>query len=279
MSMTAVGPAGSCGEAGAFSSATNRAQLPSVLRRTTLPPVKISVIVPAFNEERLIAASLGAIQCALTVFTERGWASELIVCDNNSTDHTADLAHAAGAVVVFEPVNQIARARNTGARAATGDWLLFIDADSRPTAGLFADVADAIASGRCLAGGSTMRMDGVEGWALALCRFWNWVSVRRRLLAGSFIFCEAAAFHAVGGFNEALFASEEIDLSRQLKRFAARTGKRLVILDRHPLLTSDRKVRLYSQWEWLWFIARVLLGLGRPLRRRESCYPWYDGRR
>jgi len=94
--------------------------------------MKISVIIPAYNEEKLIHETLRHINVARVAFTERGVDSELIVCDNNSSDCTAALAQAAGAQVVFEPVNQIARARNRGAEAATGDWLLFIDADSHP---------------------------------------------------------------------------------------------------------------------------------------------------
>ena len=83
---------------------------------------------------------------------------ELIVCDNNSTDRTAGIASAAGATVVLEPLNQIARARNTGAAEATGDWLFFVDADSHPTRELFGDAAEQILSGRVLAGGATIRM-------------------------------------------------------------------------------------------------------------------------
>src|SRR5436190_9872402 len=116
--------------------------------------MKISIIVPAFNEEKLIPETLRRISAATAAFLERGWASEVIVCDNNSTDRTAELAREAGAQVVFEPINQIGRARNTGAAAASGDWLLFIDADSHPEAELFADVVTAIQSGNCLAGGS-----------------------------------------------------------------------------------------------------------------------------
>src|SRR5438270_7211316 len=96
---------------------------------------------------------------AMEAFAERGWPAELIVCDNNSDDRTAEIARAAGARVVFEPINQIARARNAGAIAATGDWLVFVDADSHPSPELFADVAVEIQSGKCLAGGVTMRMD------------------------------------------------------------------------------------------------------------------------
>ena len=70
--------------------------------------MKLSVVVPAYNEERLLPATLANLRNLLPA------ASELIVCDNNSTDGTAQIARAFGAVVVFEPVNQIARARNTG---------------------------------------------------------------------------------------------------------------------------------------------------------------------
>src|SRR5207245_4147273 len=121
---------------------------------------KISIIIPAYNEERLLGDTLHRVQAATISFSEAGWETELIVCDNNSTDRTAELARAAGARVVFEPINQIARARNAGAAAATGDWLLFIDADPHPEPELFADVATAIESGDCLAGGSTVRLDG-----------------------------------------------------------------------------------------------------------------------
>ena len=64
--------------------------------------MKISIVVPAFNEERLLGASLAQIKSAAAAFTRIGWETELIVCDNNSTDRTAEIARAAGATVVFE---------------------------------------------------------------------------------------------------------------------------------------------------------------------------------
>ena len=109
--------------------------------------MKISIVVPAFNEELLLGATLENIKNSAQSFTACGWDVEIIVCDNNSTDKTAEIARAAGATVVFEPVNQIARARNSGAAVATGDWLVFVDADSHPTPGLFLDVAEQIKTG------------------------------------------------------------------------------------------------------------------------------------
>ncbi len=239
----------------------------------------VSVLVPAYNEAQGLARSLGAVRVAMQAFHARGWTTELIVCDNNSTDATADIARAAGATVVFEPVNQIARARNCAAAVATGDWLVFVDADSEPSPALFGDVAVTIASGGVLAGGSTVAMDDTRLWARAMVGSWNWTSRITRWAAGSFIFVRADAFRGVGGFSQALYASEEIDLFRRLKRAARRAGLSIRILHRHPLHTSARKLRLYSWREMAVFMMRTVLSGGRTLTRPDECFVWYDGRR
>lgn len=244
-----------------------------------LDALQISIVIPAFNEERLLAQTLAEINRARTAFTTAGFTSELIVCDNNSTDRTAEIARANGATVVFEPINQIGRARNRGAAAASGDWLLFIDADSHPSPELFADVAEQIHSGKCLAGGCVIRLAGNHRLAQLLTGCWNWVSRRRRLLAGSFIFVETAAFRKIAGFDPKLFTGEELDLSLRLRPLARETGRQIVILSQHPLLTSDRKVRLYSSRELLGFMLRAALRPKRIMQDKAACYAWYDGRR
>jgi glycosyltransferase involved in cell wall biosynthesis len=240
---------------------------------------KISIVIPAFNEQRLLGATLQCVNAKRTVFARRGWETEVIVSDNNSTDHTAEIARAAGARVVFEPVNQIARARNTGAAAASGEWRLFIDADSHPTAELLAEVVEQVESGRCLAGGSTIRLE--SGYPVANCvtRIWNGISRWRHFLAGSFIFCEAAAFQKVLGFSLELFAGEELDLSKRFQALARETGREMVILHRHPLLTSTRNFRLYSARKHSRFILHAAFRSGSVTRNRGDCYTWYDGRR
>ena len=240
--------------------------------------MKISIVVPAFNEEQLLGQSLAQIQRAAGAFEQRGWATELIVCDNNSTDKTAEIARAAGATVVFEPVNQISRARNCGAAAATGDWLVFVDADSHPGAELFADVAAAIESGRYIAGGATVRMDAKHFVAGLVVLLWNSISRLRRLLAGSFIFCETTTFRKIGGFSQEMFAAEELELSQRLRKAARESGKKMVILHRHPLVTSARKLHLYTMREHFRLITRIARNR-RVLANREACHLWYDGRR
>ena len=241
--------------------------------------MKISIVVPAFNEEKLLPATLRSIKAAAAAFHARGWATELIVCDNNSTDRTAELARAEGARVVFEPVNQISRARNTGAGVATGDWLVFVDADSHPSRELFADTADAMTNGPFIGGGVTVRLDE---FSLSLSFFtglWNFTSRIRKWCAGSFIFCEAQAFRSIGGFSAEFFASEELDLSKRLTACAKPRGQRLVILHRHPLITSARKMRLYKHRDYVRLLWRMFLTQGDAVKQREACYIWYDGRR
>lgn len=239
--------------------------------------MKASVVVPAFNEERLLAGSLAAIRAAMRAFDEAGWASELVVCDNNSTDRTAEIARAAGATVVFEPVNQIARARNAGAARAGGDWLVFVDADSYPSKALFSEMISA--TGEHLGGGATVSFETDDVAVRLALASWNALSRVAKWAAGSFIFCEAAAFREIGGFSDSLYAGEEIDFSRRLKRLARRRGRGFVILHRHPLRTSDRKARLYTKREHISFMLKTVLLAGRTLRDRDACHVWYDGRR
>lgn len=241
--------------------------------------MRISVVIPAYNEEKLLGATLAAVGSASDAFTARGWEVETIVCDNNSTDRTAAIAQASGAAVVFEPVNQIGRARNRGAAAAGGDWMVFVDADSLPTRALFADAAAAIASGRILACGAVVRFEALPWWGRLLAAMWTAWSRAARHMAGSFIAVEAAAFREIGGFSPTLYAAEELDLSRRLKRLGRRDGRRVHILTRHPLLTSARKLRLYTPRESLRFALRFALRPRHALASREACAFWYDGRR
>src|SRR5438477_80126 len=81
------------------------------------------------------------------------------------------------------------------------------------------------------------------------------------------------AFEAVGGFDEKLFVSEEIALSRALKKQG-----RFVVL-KAPVLTSGRKLRTYSGREVAGLMFRIAIGGGRALRDRRQLGLWYGPRR
>ena len=122
----------------------------------------------------------------------------------------------------------------------------------------------------------------MQCWSMeSYSRTWTWNRASRvlKLLAGSFIFCDAAAFRKIGGFSNELFVAEELELSRRLKRLARETEKRMVILHRHPLVTSARKMKLYTAREHLWFFLRAVFNQRRTLTSRAAAHLWYDGRR
>ncbi len=239
----------------------------------------LSIVIPAFNEARLIERSLQSVAASIAVNPQSGFTSEIIVVDNNSTDNTAELARQSGARVVFEPINQIGRARNAGAAHATGDWLLFLDADSLLSPGLLADILRLINSGKYVGCGSTLRMDGLPWWANMTLRFWTTISVLCRWAAGALVVCRRDAFQEVGGFDQELYALDEIRLSKQLKQWGRRHGLQFTILTRHPLETSSRKVSLYSGREIAAQIVRIFFLRKRTLHDKKHLSVWYDGRR
>src|SRR5262245_64266127 len=121
--------------------------------------MKLSVIIPAYNEEKLLPNCLQSVVAAFRVTGSSDWTGEVLVVDNNSTDRTAELARSAGAKVVFEPVNQISRARNAGARVAQGDWFLFVDADSSLHPATLAELLCRVRQGRIAGGGCLVGLD------------------------------------------------------------------------------------------------------------------------
>ena len=242
--------------------------------------MQLSVILPAYNEAKLIGGSLASVQAALAELEALAEVrSEIIVANNASDDNTAELARAAGARVVDVAERGIARARNGGAEVASGDWLLFIDADSWPSAELIADTWQAMQAGDVVAGGSTIVMPDISGPQRLLVNSWNRISRWFSLAAGSYLFCRADAFREVGGFDPSMYVSEELELSKQLKAWGRERGLGFRILYRHPLSTSGRKFSLYSfgeRWALVWAALRHPLNF---MHERKNCDMWYDGRR
>ena len=230
----------------------------------------ISFIVPAYNEEPLIGRTLDAIHAAAR---ETGEPYEVIVVDDGSTDRTAQVAVACGARVVRVECRQIAGTRNAGARAATGEILVFVDADTIITASTLRATLAALGSG-AVAGGASLRLDGRIPWHGRLLLGLVRAGMRLgRLAAGCYLFCTRAAFEAAGGFDERLFASEEIALSRAL----ARQGR--VVILRETVLSSGRKLRTHSGWEILVIMSAVARQGSSALRSRERLGLWYGSRR
>jgi len=230
----------------------------------------ISFIVPAYNEEALLGSTLTAITAAAGSLDE---SFEMVVADDASTDRTAAVATECGARLVTVNHRQIAATRNAGARAAAGDLLIFVDADTIVTAAAVQAAVRAMRDG-AVGGGCAFNFDGrlphygkfMAAIATPLYRVFG-------LASGCFLFCTRQAFDAVNGFNEELFGAEEADISRRLNR----QGHFVVL--RESVTTSGRKLRTHSAYEILGVLARLALSGGKAVRQRSGMEVWYGERR
>lgn len=240
---------------------------------------RLSVVIPAFNEAKYIGACIAHVRAALEANAGRLAWTEIIVTDNNSSDDTAGVAQECGAQVVFEPHNQISRARNAGAAVARGDWLLFVDADSLVYPQTIAEMLDRIERGRYVGGGCAVRLDRAPWYGHLLA--WAIVGTFRilRYAGGSFVFCRAEAFRDVGGFSEEVYAGEEVFLTQALKRWGRARKLRFTFLTRRPLITSGRKFDHYTTGHYIGLMIRGALAPRRILRSRKELGFFYDGQR
>src|SRR5688572_12505711 len=111
--------------------------------------MRLSVTVPAFNEEKLLAETLERINASRRALNEE---SELIVVDNESTDRTREIAESAGAKLLTETVKNIGAVRNCGAKASAGDTLIFFDADTFVPVNMLTAIDQAMQDPKCFGG-------------------------------------------------------------------------------------------------------------------------------
>src|SRR6266550_5839522 len=230
----------------------------------------ISFIVPAYNEELELSSTIAAIHAATSGVAQ---AYEIIVVDDASTDATPEIAAQTGARVLSIHRRQIAAVRNAGARVAQGEYLFFVDADTRINRTHIMEAIAAVESG--YAGGSARVMiDGfVPLWGRILVRVFCALYFGLNLGGGAFLFTTRRNFNAVCGFDERYFVGEEVYFSLALRKLG-----RFKVL-REPILTSGRKLRMYSARQISGNFFAVIIGGRRVACLRAKLHLWYDGKR
>jgi glycosyltransferase involved in cell wall biosynthesis len=230
----------------------------------------ISFIVPAHNEERLLGRTLVAIHDAAAGI---GRPYEVIVVDDASEDLTSAVAAQHGARIERVEYRQISRTRNAGARIASGDPLIFVDADTVISSRVLHGTLEAIQRG-AVGGGARLTVDGwIPLYGRMLLTITGVVMRTADLIAGCYFFCTRAAFDAAGGFDESVYAAEELVLSRRLARIGW-----ITILDA-PVVTSGRKLREHSGWDVVRLLGALVRRGPAVVRTRDDLALWYGKRR
>lgn len=230
----------------------------------------LSIIIPAYNEENYLAATLDAITAALV------GDAEIIVVDNKSTDGTRDIALTRGARVVTETEHNIGKVRNTGAEAARGDVLVFIDADTLVRPGVFQRIAEAMSDERCLGGSSEAEYEPIENRTFVrwFMKLWPLLGKLTKIRGGALQFCRSDVFRELGGYDPTIYVGEDIDFHWRLDRLAQQRGGHTAFIDEPKVLTSSRRWNRMGLIRMLFFTHPITIFLA--WRVRSFWKDWYD---
>ncbi len=244
--------------------------------------MKLTIIVPAFNEEAYLAPTLDSIRAATDHLSAHSDADvdvdvdadvEVIVVDNDSHDETAAVARRHGATVVHEPVRNIARARNTGARPAAGDLLVFVDADVTVPPTLLHLIYETMRDPACIGGGVDVDYRPRRLSVRLYLQAWRLLGRLLGMVQGATQFCRKSAFDRLGGYDERAWIGEDVDFYRALRRLA-RQERRTVRLIRQPRVQpSCRRFDTWPLWRILVWTNPLFIAL---FRRWKAAWPgWY----
>lgn len=236
----------------------------------------ISLVIPAYNESKLLPRLLGTVDVAREEFAGGPDNIEVIVADNASTDETAAIASARGCKVASVQKRSIAAARNGGARLANGEILCFVDADMRIHPSTFNKVVETLDDGRFVAGstGGTF-----ERWSTGIALTYAVVKpalILFRIDTGV-VFCRREDFDTVGGYDECRPIGEDVAFLMALRALGRTRRQRLVRIPKVGTIISTRKFDQHGDWHFLRMMPMAMLAAIRPsVSTRIANRFWYN---
>ncbi len=234
----------------------------------------MSIIIPAFNEAELLPITLEYLRAAQCHLREQyGLESEIIVVDNASTDETAEVARQQEVLVVHDPIRSIARARNTGARAARGDVLVFVDADTIVPEETITRIWRALESPTCLGGVVEPLYQPARKAMRLYLAAWRWYGRRVRMSQGPTQFFRRQGFEKIGGYDESLYMGEDVECIWRLRKLARQTGGYVESIRDIAVRASSRRFDKWPTWRVLLWTNPLFIALF--WRWKKAWSGWY----
>ena len=234
--------------------------------------MKLSVVIPAYNEEKYLPNTLEHVRVALARISN----VETIVVDNQSTDTTPEIAETFGARVMSESEHNIGKVRNTGAAAANGDVIVFIDADTLVFPGTFEAIATAMSDLKCLGGAFEAQYEGElrRLWVRWFMKLWPLLGKLTKIRGGALQYWRADVFRELGGYDETIWVGEDIDFHWRMDKLAKQRGGHTTFIGEPKVQTSSRRWDRMGLFRMLFFTHPVTIFLA--WRVRWFWKDWYE---
>lgn len=207
--------------------------------------MKISVIIPACNEEKYIKKCLKSIKKAT-----HNHSVETIVVINRCSDNTEEIARSYWAIIVNDESQNIAKIRNAWIKQATWEIIITIDADSIMSENLITEVVEAMESWKYVGGGVNIIPERNSAGIFCTNVFAKTVFSIMWISVWSF-WTKKEYFDDINGFNEELYIAEDIDFARRLKKYWKTENRKFKNIKSANIVTSCRKFDKF--WDWHWF--------------------------
>lgn len=222
--------------------------------------MKFSVVIPAYNEEKFLPRLLESIKVAASNYSGGRDQIEVVVADNDSTDGTAEVAKQHGSHVAHVAKRRIAAARNGGARAASGEILCFIDADSAIHPQTFNEIERVMSTQRYV-WGVTGAVPERRSFALLVTHYMFMPMVWLTGLDIGLSFCRREDWAAVGGYDESRLYAEDVLFPWAMRQLGKQRGQRFVRIPHVKTLFSTRKFDQFGDWHYFWMLAHAFKSL------------------
>jgi glycosyltransferase involved in cell wall biosynthesis len=208
----------------------------------------MQVVIPSYNEEAYLPATLKALQAAMP-YVPTAWMVRVLVVDDQSTDNTAKVAREWGAEVVRGPHRGIGAARNFGSSSCAADVFVFVDADTIVPPETLSVVAKLFEGGHtaiAIPGKYTVPRRLL---LRPLLWWWRWYAPRNNSTQGVFQAFERSLFESLGGYDEDLLMAEDTDLfDRVIQTLDSNAWKILDDMFVYPSMRRYEQASVVALW-------------------------------
>jgi glycosyltransferase involved in cell wall biosynthesis len=208
--------------------------------------MKLSVVIPAHNEESYITSCFASIRRASNFANKE---VEIVTVLNRCTDNTKKLALENGSKIIENESRNLSNIRNSGVKFANGDAIITIDADSQMSLRQVKEVYSKLESNNFIGGGTPVRFNRKSLGIKTTQLFLDVLVHLTGLPCGSFWF-RKDTFQNIGGFNEKLNFGEDMDFAKRLLSHGKKCDRKYGCLAKSFITTSSRKFDRFGDWHF-----------------------------